>query len=297
MVAALPARAQETPALDSLRLELWPEFDQPAVLIILAGTLAPATPLPAELTVRIPSRAGEPHAVAVADDAGSLLNAPYTTTSAGDETAVTIQLDRPNFHLEYYDTALAVEGQSRSYTFEWTAPWPVGDASLRVQEPAGAAGLAFDLPLAPSGPGEFGLNYHALALGPLAAGQVVRLQLDYARTTPGLSIEAGGAGFAVTPDLPAPPGPDVPAEAWWAAGGAAVAVAVGAGVLWFLRSREAPQPTGGGRRKRGRRSSRAEAGFVASEPAGSGAAFCAQCGQPFQPADRFCRNCGAPRRA
>jgi hypothetical protein len=254
--------------------------------------------MPAELTVRLPAGAGQPNAVAVADENGNLLNAPYTTTEVGGETDVVIQLDRPNFHLEYYDPTFVTEGQSRRYTFDWITPWPVGGASLRVQEPAGAADLRFDPPLAPAGAGEFGLNYYSMALGPLASGQAVHLQLDYTKAIPGLSVEGSGAGIAVTPDLPAPPSPVIPAEALWAVAGAGGTLVLVAVALWFVRSRGAVEPEVASGRKRGRRSARLEAARQGADdkPAGQPGGFCTQCGQPYQPGDRFCRNCGAPRR-
>ena len=41
------ASAQTEVAVQALTIELWPEYDQPSVLVILRATLDPAVPLPA----------------------------------------------------------------------------------------------------------------------------------------------------------------------------------------------------------------------------------------------------------
>ena len=48
------AGAQESPSLESLAIDLWPEYDKPGVLVIYKAVLSPEVTLPAEITLRIP---------------------------------------------------------------------------------------------------------------------------------------------------------------------------------------------------------------------------------------------------
>src|SRR5690606_4323832 len=54
--AILPSAAAQTPsaALASLAVELWPDYDRPAVLVLLTGALPASAPLPATVTIPVP---------------------------------------------------------------------------------------------------------------------------------------------------------------------------------------------------------------------------------------------------
>ena len=71
--------AQGQITFDTVNVQLWPEFDQPAMLVIFDFTLAEDTPLPVDVTLRIPTDA---NLIAVAyAPAGNLLNVPYQEPS------------------------------------------------------------------------------------------------------------------------------------------------------------------------------------------------------------------------
>lgn len=156
---APPARAQGTVALSALKIELWPEFDQPSTLVIFNGTLAPEVSLPAAVTLHIPAASGRPFAVAVQDPNGKLLNAQFTTAPSGESIAVTVQATFATFQVEYYDPTLKIEGEARDYAFRWIADFPIRAVTVRVQEPVGARGLRVEPAATPEGPGDLGLNY------------------------------------------------------------------------------------------------------------------------------------------
>ena len=69
----LPARAADpssrdapkgNPRLASLHIEIWPEFDRSAALVLLKGELAADVALPAAVSLRIAASSGGPTAVA-----------------------------------------------------------------------------------------------------------------------------------------------------------------------------------------------------------------------------------------
>ena len=62
-ILAGPVLAQGSPALSSLAILIWPEFDRPDALVIYQGRLAEGTLRPTPLEFRIPARVGEPTAV------------------------------------------------------------------------------------------------------------------------------------------------------------------------------------------------------------------------------------------
>ena len=52
------------PRLESMQIEVWPEFDRPAALVILRGALAADVKLPADVTLHIAASTGGPSAMA-----------------------------------------------------------------------------------------------------------------------------------------------------------------------------------------------------------------------------------------
>lgn len=303
-----PAAAQAQPALGlaSLRISLWPEFDQPGTLVILDASLPGGTTLPRDIALRMPAAAGAPHAVAVLGTGGNLLTADYATNPAGEDIIVTISSDSLSFRLEYYDPALRVQGEAREYTFRWTSDYAVAAAAVRVQEPFGAREFSAQPVLAEAGAGEYGLNYWEGSLGALAPGQALSVAITYAKSDDTLSAEAVGAAPVATGPA-APAAASSAARTHWPIVIAAAALGItlfGAGALLFARSGRPIRAAHG--RRAGRRRRRASTAPQARTPNPeregqpvrlSGAAFCAQCGQPLQPGDRFCRQCGAAARA
>ena len=63
------------PRLASLNIEIWPEYDRPAALVILRAALAESVKLPATVTLKLPAASGGPSAVAHSTTAdGNLLS-------------------------------------------------------------------------------------------------------------------------------------------------------------------------------------------------------------------------------
>lgn len=321
------ATAQSDPTLSAVTLELWPEYDRAGVLVIVRGTLSPEVTLPASVTVNVPAASGGPFAVAVQQPDGSLVNTQFVTSAVGETIAVTLQATAASFQVEYYDTALAAATTDRTFVFDWAPGWRVTAASLRIQEPRGASDLTAQPPVMLAGSSDLGLNYYTASLGALEPGQAVHVELKYAKTIPGLSVEetAAEAGLpTVVPAVAAQPatantlslssGPD----AWrvWVAGGLVVA-ALGLGgwggwLWWRGRRVEQAEPVVArvpdhpiGRPRVAVAPEIAPAaprplplpGSAPVERSRAAQNFCTQCGRPLSTQDGFCRQCGAPMRA
>lgn len=299
-VRVAPAQAQTGLEIEVLQIELWPEFDRAAMLVLLTGTLAPGTNLPAQVEVRIPAAAGEPHAVAYQSAEGSLLTAPFTTRTEGESVIVTLTSETLTFHLEYYDPALTISGEVRSYAFDWTPSYAVRAAKVRIQHPVDSREVAL-LPAA-SGTtvGDYGLTYSVAELGALIAGQPVALTLSYQKSGGTLSSTVVNPPLLQAEPVTSPSAATTDWTPWIIGGASAGAVAIVLGLGWFVwQRRQARTPV---RRARpGRRQAAARAEADPAEPrriptpaAGpAGRRFCTQCGEPITVSDNFCRNCGA----
>jgi hypothetical protein len=179
------AVAQKEVALERLEVSLWPEYDRSSVLVILRAKLSPETPLPATVSLPIPTRVGEPHAVAVRSEGGELLQVDYTRQVNGEWATITVETDNLEVRLEYYDS-LTFEDRNRSYTFTWPGGIDLGAFFYEVQQPLGAS----DMRVTPPGEtsvGEDGLTYFGKDLGTLPASSTVEINISYTKSTPGFS--------------------------------------------------------------------------------------------------------------
>lgn len=289
-------QAQSEIALASLQVELWPEFDQPTTLVILDGRLETNVTLPAKLTLRLPAQVSQPHAVAVRNANGELLNTPYTTTLSGEILTIVFQADTSEFRVEYYDPTLTIQGNNRAYTFRWQMDYPIGEVAVRVQQPVNATNLTLDPAFTPAGAGEYGLNYYVATLGALPAGQHLTIQLAYQKSTTTLSAEAMGAASTTNTSPPTP----TSLSPLLVIGLSVGTLLVLGGVIWYARAGGRPRARkstahSASAHRRHRPTERPQRELPQAGP-GQVARFCTQCGQRAEEFDQFCRTCGTKLR-
>jgi MYXO-CTERM domain-containing protein len=187
------ANAQANPGLAKLEIDIWPEFDRAATLVILRGELAPEVTLPASVSLRIPTSSDGPTALANAASADApLLTIPYERSEVQvDFLTLTFKTETRFFQMEYYDL-LKTASASRSYTYVWTGDLAVGQLSVQVQEPAGATALSVQPDLGPDVAGPNGLVYHEADLGALEQGKSLTVDVAYQKSDPRTSAEILG---------------------------------------------------------------------------------------------------------
>ena len=278
------ARAQTGVAFESVVVQLWPEYDQPDMLVICDFVVASGTALPAEVTVRIPIAAGEPYVVAVGPTPNTVVDegVEFSTRTAGDWVEVTVALPEgsPAFRVEYYDPGLARDGATRTYRYEWPGDYAAESFFVSFQEPAGGHDTALTPALSGAVQADNGLTYFEGDVGPLQAGQAYTLEIEYQKDTEALTISG-------SPVQPAGPVEQNTGIDWnkvlpWVLGGLGLLL-IGGGVSAFFFGQ------GGSRRLlRAERKRRAAAQAESGEPV-----YCHQCGNRARPGDAFCRSCGS----
>ena len=130
------------PRLASLNIEIWPEYDRPAALVILKGVLAEGVKLPAVVTLRLPAavrrcgggRLFRLRRTATCSTCSTSAPTPATTSRSssrrrsGSSTSSSTSRSRP-----------AVP--ARSYRYVWPGDLAVERVSVVVQEPASASDI------------------------------------------------------------------------------------------------------------------------------------------------------------
>ena len=194
--------AQTAPAVDSLTVSLWPEYDRPEVLVLYRLHLGAVTALPTQLRVPVPASVTELNAVATRNAEGSLVNANFTRETGGDISYVVVESDSLYIQVEFY-LPLERSGDTRSFTFTWPGGLSAADFVYEVQEPVGAADFVMEPAPQAQGAGEFSLTYRRLSLGILETTASPALSVSYARTTEQFSADFVGAQTPLgTPESP-----------------------------------------------------------------------------------------------
>ena len=272
-VAAPPGGAAkgDTP-LESMQIEIWPEYDRPAALVILRGELAGDVGLPAAVSLRIPASSGGPAAVAYATaKKGPLLNLKHDRSDAADFITLRFTVPARFFHLEFYDRLATGTGE-RTYKYLWPGDLSVSWLEVVVQEPAGASNISVKPALVESAAGSDGMRYRSAQLGPVKQGKPLPIEIRYTKTDPRTSAEILKLNApAPIPQASTPPAKGDSSSLVLASSAAALVVAVSCAAYFFWR----------------RRRPRAPAGFTAN------GRFCSQCGKQVAAGDRFCARCGA----
>ena len=186
-----PAIAQDPPHVHFQRFEvaIWPEYDQPAVLVMYKGMLSPDVQLPITVSLPIPAAVAVPSAVAKRGPTTGLLVAPYTIENGEKWNIVHLQADLPEIRLEFY-LDLETSQPARSFTFEWPGGPEIDVAAYEVMQPLGAANFSVAPSSAPPGMGQDGLTYQREELGPVPEGGSFFVQFSYEKATPDLTASA-----------------------------------------------------------------------------------------------------------
>jgi hypothetical protein len=180
-------------------VQVWPEYDQPTVLVIATGSVVTGTTFPQSLSFPLPADASI-HAVAYPGEAGNLLTLPWTTEAGPAGQAVVFELNQPHFVVEYYADILSVP-PNRSFDLDLGIPYAAQQATVTLRQPARASALQVTPAMAAAGVDELGNPTYALDLGPLAAGQSVPFQVSYTKvdgepSRPAAGLHSGGCGDA-----------------------------------------------------------------------------------------------------
>jgi hypothetical protein len=287
LLSASGVHAQNPVTLNSLQVQIWPEYDKPSVLIIYQMTLPSSTIFPVDLSIRIPAAAGDPNAVAVRQVDGTLLNSDYTRTVSGDWATISFTTTAPEIQLEYYDPTLEIDGNARHYQYIWPGDYAVDQFIIQVQQPAGATDMRISPSLGTGATGSDNLVYYTEDIGAIPAGQNISINIDYNKSTDTLSAES----LPVEPSAPIPQSnvSNLNISSWlpWILGILGAGLIIG-GIIWFWQSGK-QRPSSKPRRRRSKADLN-EPGQTLSTPGEE--IYCSQCGKRASPGDVFCRSCG-----
>lgn len=289
--APLAAQAQTAagPTIAQMQISIWPEYDDPRVLVILRGRFADSTGFPRDVSFPIPAGA-EVNAAAYTDAEGKLLSQSWKVDSGPSGQTVTYNLPTPSFQVEYYYEGLTGK-DDKKLNFSTQFQYPITALAVDIQRPRTATNFQLDPKPESQSNDSQGFQYGLYNFKDFPANKPLSFKVSYTKTDPSPSVErsaapppevaqpATAAGApALTRTTSSGPSPIVIVLATIGVGGLVV---VG-GILYLQRRQsQAEEYDEDDWDDRGR------------PPRGGGPAnFCTQCGTRLRPGVRFCPECG-----
>jgi hypothetical protein len=281
----LTSWSQDVLVFSELEIDLWPEYDRPGVLVIYHITLPAEMTLPVDISLSIPTEAGDPNAVAVRDANGGLFSIVYSREVNGEWSKISFAPTMSEIQVEYYDPRLVINGKSHSYQFFWLGDYAINSLSIEVQQPIGASEMKITPNMGEGTTRADGLLYYTSQAGSLDAGQMIELSLEYQKEGEALSAQS----LEVEPSSPvstiSPDKRNLMTVLPWVLGTLGVVLIVGGGIWWYWQS-----GFGKGRPKTPRR--RRKLVVSAEQDVPEGYVYCHHCGKRALTGDKFCRTCG-----
>jgi len=282
----------------SSRLAIWPEYDDPRVLVIMEADLTDETELPATASFNIPKGAEIGMACEVDGGGGHACKA-YKLEDKGDYQTLSYQVEtQKKVFVEYYYEAFPATPGERQFQVDYRPGFPTANLQIEVQEPARSTGFAVEPDFAPGETDSNGLQYFNKQVSSPVVDEVLPVKISYSKPDAEPSVKAstqtdggslGGAASSATSRNSL----------------ITIAAVIVFGALFFMGYRTfRPQPVGGGSRRGGRgrnanvvRSSPAkqEGGRKSGKDRSSRGAFCIHCGSQIPAQANFCSECGSER--
>jgi hypothetical protein len=271
-------------SLSTLNVDIWPEHDDPRLLVIYRGQLGAGVPLPYTLTFSIPPGA-QVNAAAYRTGDGRLLSTPYQYRQESDRLQVTFTVPERGFQFEYYIDAISPPPQ-RSFSLRLVFPLTAESLRVAVEQPLRSSDFTLVPPAAETAVTGGGFTHHTYTVGRWPAGRPWSVRATYTKEDSNPSL----LRVVQTPQAQAPAQPRQGAAwwRWWWIVVAAALVLIGAAAFWYRR-RTWVSP---GRRPAERVVQEPEP--VGPRPGAPGRVYCGNCGARARPRDRYCSRCGRP---
>ncbi|MCL5110476.1 MAG: zinc ribbon domain-containing protein [Chloroflexi bacterium] len=282
---------QSAPHFKRLKVSIWPEYDDPRVLVIYQGDFADEVTLPATVRYILP-QGTEVHAAAAIDAQGQYLSV-VPRIAAGDSPSATVSIDQRSTQIDfYYQTATGAGARGIAYTVR--PPGQVDSLQVEIQKPLRSSNFVVSPAATVSFADAQGFQYQRYDYSNVAAGAELPFKISYEKPDAVPSVEPRQSGVAASA------GNQYALPLVFAA-----LAAVALGVYFYLRGRPQPRrvPAGAVSRRQGGKRKPALAGagegtvsvrLAPRQGAGNEERFCTHCGSKARPEAVFCTVCGKP---
>ncbi len=293
---AVLAQRQQAVRFQHIQIDLWPEYDRPAMLVIYRAVLSNDVALPADLTIRIPATAGEPNAVAVRSADGVALNADYELQVLDEWAYINMTTNYPEIQIEYYDPGIVRDETYLTFTYDWPGDYAADNVVMLVQQPTGATNVSTMPRLTEITRDSSGLLYLQGEIGAIGQGETFSMTVTYEKTSDDLTVNflPIDSSQPITSETPGRLSIDTALPYVMGVLGLLIIVIA---AFWYWstgRAQELPKKRTSKAEKRSR--ARVLEPEMHDHNPYEQNTFCHQCGKRANPGDKFCRSCGTKLR-
>jgi hypothetical protein len=302
--SGIPSSAS-TPAADlvmaRLRLSIWPEYDDPRVLIMLRGEMAPRQAFPTSITLPIPKGA-EIIGAGMISEQNELLLHPHQVLPGDTQDSLQLNLPVPRFFVEFYYNPFTTSGPEKRFVYPAPTTYPIEVFDVDIQQPLKASNFALDPSPTEHLTDNQGFTYHQFISRDIGKGQSYTFTISYTKTVPTPSVPKSQP----TPQRTEKQRPRV-YHTLVSLGILAGAILLFAGWTWLVRGpQRRPRPDAALSSQPVPMSDvlltllqeDAQTHMTVDVPPTPRQIrvlnFCAYCGRKLLPDDRFCSGCGKP---
>jgi hypothetical protein len=274
-----PSPAVEAPStlrLTHLALGLWPEYDDPRVLLIMRGEVSPAATFPLTLSLPLP-RGGELVGAGVVSAQNAMLLQPHTMVPGTDHDTLQLTISSGHFFIEVYYDPLVRDQDRKHFQFVFEAPYAIDTLSLDILQPYTATDFATEPAAMRHDVDAQGGQHFRFTYQQVARDTRKTFTVRYRKTTdePSVAKQRLTSGGTTSQSVSR----NTTVLAFGVLAGVVVVYVGGAFVWSTRRRRQAPVAL-------------SRSSFEKTAQAGRN--YCSHCGRPLQPAFLFCPGCGQP---
>jgi hypothetical protein len=276
-VTPAPPASDTKLSMSHLRLSIWPEFDDPRVLVILRGEMTPKHAFPTHITLPLPKGAEIVGAGMVSERNEFLLH-PHRIIPGAEQDTLDLNLPGPRFFLEFYYNPLLPDAEQQ-FTYTLSPTYPIERLEVDIQQPRHATNFTLKPQPMSQTTEERDLRYAWFAYRNVQTDDQPTFQISYTKSAPGPSV----AKQQSPPDVATRPLSPI-TSTLLAFGILIGATAIFSACVWLFNiyQRRHPKPLVS-----------PPPSPHANQPSVSPPAkFCSNCGASLQPEHRFCPACG-----
>ena len=132
LIASPVIAASDKPlTIKTMKLSVWPEYDDPRVLVIYQGEFADSSAFPTPVKFPVPIGSEINQVCAIKQPGDEHLCQLYDTTTEQDNLEISYTLPIPTYFLEYYWDG--IKGQpDKSFTYKYVSPYTIDRLKLRL---------------------------------------------------------------------------------------------------------------------------------------------------------------------
>jgi mono/diheme cytochrome c family protein len=306
-VPSSTASQASAPAADlvmaRLRLSIWPEYDDPRVLIMLRGEMTPRQAFPTNISLPIPKGA-EIIGAGMISEQNELLLHPHQILPGDTQDTLQLNLPVPRFFVEFYYNPFTTSGPEKRFVYPAPTTYPIQLFEVDIQQPVKATAFTLDPAPTERMTDNQGFTYHQFTYHDVGKEESRAFTIAYTKTATTPSVSKQQPTPQPTEKVRVRSDNTLVVLSIFAG-----AIFVFAGCAWLLQRSQlqhmpttlAPAPSVSmsdtllGLLRNDTQPQKTETADVPPVLQQTRAInFCANCGRKLLPDDRFCSGCGKP---